>query len=88
MVEHRTSEKYITDMAFFLNKKFKCNLNKSDSSANEKEPPFPRFIITESYNAPINNLSPCINEKVLSTNIMPITVKKIKKSNSACQGGK
>ena len=49
---------------------------------------FPRFIIIESNSAPITNLSPFITEKVISTNVMPITVKKLKKWNSACQGRK
>ena len=75
-------------MASFSNKKFKCNLNKSDSSDNETDAPFPRFIINESNSALITNLSPFIIEKVISTNLTPITVKKIKKSDSACQGGK
>ena len=64
-MEHRTSEKYITDMAFFSNKKFKRNLNETDSSDNETEEHFP-------------NLSPFIIKKVISTNITSITVKKLK----------
>ena len=78
VVEHRTSEKYITDMASFSNKKFKCNLNESDSSDNETEALFPRFIIIESNSAPITNLLPFIIEKVISTNLISITVKKLK----------
>ena len=78
VVEHRTSEKYITDMASFSNKIFKCNLNESYSSDNETEAPFPRFIIIESNRALITNLSPVIIEKVISTNLTPITVKKLK----------
>ena len=38
--------KNITDMASFSNKKFKRNLNELDSSDNETEAPFPRFIIS------------------------------------------
>ena len=53
VVEHWTSEKCITDMAPFSNKKFKRNLNESDSSDNETEAPLPRFIIIESNSAPI-----------------------------------
>ena len=87
-MEHRTSEKYITVVASFSNKKFQRNLNKSDSSDNETEAPSHRFIIIESNSAPITNLSPFIIEKVISTNLTPITVKKLKKSNSACRGGK
>ena len=78
VVEHKTSEKYITHMATFSNKKLRCNLNESDSSHNETEAPFPRFIIIESNSAPITNLSPFISEKGISTNLMPITVKKLK----------
>ena len=77
-MEHRTSEKYITDMASFSNKKFKCNLNESDSTDNETEAPFPRFIIIESNSAPITNLSPFIIEKLILTNLMSITVKNLK----------
>ena len=70
-------------MASFSNKKFKRNLNKSDSSDNETEARFPRFIIIESNSALITNSSPFIIEKVISTNLMPITVKKFLN-----QGGK
>ena len=71
-----TSKKYITDMASFSNKKFKRNLNESDSSDNETKVPFPRFIIIESNSALITNLLTFIIEKVISTNLTPITVKK------------
>ena len=77
-MEHRTSEKYITNMASFSNKKFKHNLNELDSSENETEVPFSKFIIIESNSAPITNLSPFIIEKVISTNLTPITVKELK----------
>ena len=76
------------NMASFSNKKFKRNLNELDSSDNETEVPFPRLIIIESNSAPITNLSPFIIEKVISTNLTPISVKKMKKSNSACRGRK
>ena len=88
VVKHRTSEKYITNMASFSNKKFKRNLNESDSSDNETEAPFPRFIIIESNSAPITNLSPFIIEKVMSTNLTWMAVKEFKKSNSARRGRK
>ena len=39
---------------------------------------FSRFIISESNIAPITNLSPFIIEKVISTNLTLITVKKLK----------
>ena len=55
-------------MTSFSNKKFKRNLNESDSSDNETEASFPRFIIFESNSSPITNLSPFIIEKVISTN--------------------
>ena len=70
--------KNIIDMASFSNKKFKLNFNKLDSSDNETEALFPRFIIIESNSASITNLSPFIIEKVISTNLTPITVKKLK----------
>ena len=63
-------------MASFSNKKLKHNSNESDSSGNETETPFPRFIIIESNSAPIANLSPFIIEKVISINLTPIIVKK------------
>ena len=50
-------------MASFSNKKIQRNLNESDSSDNETEAPFPRFIIIESNSAPITNLSAFIIEK-------------------------
>ena len=78
VVEHRTSEKYITDTASFSNKKVRRNLNESDSSDNETEASFHRFIIIESKSAPITNLSPFIIEKVISTNLTSIAVKKLK----------
>ena len=62
-------------MASFSNKIFKRNLNESDSSDNETDAPFPRFIIIESDSALITNLSLFIIEKVISTNLTPITVK-------------
>ena len=37
-----------------------------------------RFIIIESNSALITNLSPFVIEKVISTNLTPITVKKLK----------
>ena len=49
-----------------------------DSSNNETEAPFPKFIVIESNSAPITNLSPFIIEKVILTNLTPITVKKFK----------
>ena len=65
-------------MASFSNKKFKHNLNELVSSDNETEAPFPIFIIIESNSGLITNLSPFIIEKVISTNLTPITVKKSK----------
>ena len=87
-MEHRTRGKYIADIASFSNKKFKCNLNELESSDNETEAPFPRFIVIESNSAPITNLSPFIIEKVILINLTLIIVKRFKKSNSACRGGK
>ena len=65
-------------MASFSNKKFKRNLNESDISDNETEAPFPRFINIESNIALVTNLLPFIIEKVISTNLSPVTVKKSK----------
>ena len=70
-------------MVSFSNKKFKRNLKESDSSEDETEARFLRFIISKSDSAPITNSSPFIIEKVVSTS----TVKKFLKWNSAYQGG-
>ena len=65
-------------MDSFSNKKFERNLNESDSSDHETEAAFPWFIIIESKSTPITNLSPFIIEKVISTNLTPITVWELK----------
>ena len=75
VVEHRTTVKYISVMTYFSNRKFKRNLNELHFSDNETEAPS-SFIIIESNCNPITNSSPFINEKVISTNLTPITVKK------------
>ena len=77
VVKHRISEKYKTVFAFSQTK----YSNELDSSDNETNGPFPRSIIIESNRALTSNLSPFIIEKVISTNLTPITVKKFKKSN-------
>ena len=69
-----------TDDFFFLKKKktkkkLKQTLTDTDSD-NETEACFPRFIIIESTEIPITNLSPFVIEKLISSNIKPITVKK------------
>ena len=55
------------------NNKFKRNYAESDSSDNEEESTFPRFIIIESSSLPI---TPFIIEKAISSNLTPISVKK------------
>ena len=62
----------------FLKQKFKHNLSELDSSFdNEAESPLPRFIVIESTSSPITNLFLFITEKVISSNLMLISVKKI-----------
>ena len=73
--EHKISEKCITDMASFSNKKFKRNLNESDPLDNETEIPFLKFITIESNSATFTNLLPFLIEKIISTDLTPITVK-------------
>ena len=75
-------------MASFSNKKIQRNLNESDSSDNETEAPFPRFIIIESNSAPITNLSAFIIEKDNINKLNANYSQKTKKSNSACRSGK
>ena len=68
-------------MAFSFSKKLKRILMETDSD-NETEAHFSRFMIIESMETPITNLSPFVIEKVISSNIKPITVKKkIKNQN-------
>ena len=74
--------------SFFLKEKFKRNLNDSDSSDNETEEPFPRFIIIESNRALITNLSSFIIEKNNINKFNANYSQKIKKSNFNCRGGK
>ena len=47
-------------------------------SEDEVESPFPRFITIESKSSPITSLSLFIIEKVISSNITPKSVKKLK----------
>ena len=62
---------------FFVLKKLKRILKETDYD-NETEARFPRFIIIESTETLITNLLPSVIEKVISSNIKPITVKKLK----------
>ena len=66
-------------MASLINKKFKRNYVESDpSSDNEAESTFPRFIIIESSGLPVTNQSLFIIEKVISSYLTSISVKKLK----------
>ena len=58
-------------------KKLKQTLTETDSDY-DIETPFPRFIIIESTEKPITNLAPFIIEKVISSNLTPIAVKRPK----------
>ena len=60
----------------FSNKKFKRSFIDTDNSDNDIEVPFPRFIVIESTETPITQLSPFIIEKDISSNLTPINVKK------------
>ena len=59
-------------------KKPKCNYAESDSLDNEAESTFPIFIIIELSSLLSTNLSPFIIEKVISGNLTPISVIKLK----------
>ena len=63
--------------AIGANKKLKRNLRETDSE-DEVESPFLRFISIESKSSPITSLSPFIIEKVISINVTPKSVKKLK----------
>ena len=67
--------------AIDANKKLKRNLRETDSE-DEVESPFLRFITIESKSSPIVSLSPFINEKVISSNIILKSVKKILKNDT------
>ena len=73
--------------AIGANKKLKRNLRETDSE-DEVDSPFPRFISIELKSSPITSLSPFIIEKVISSNITPKSVKKIKKWYITRWGGK
>ena len=62
-------------MAFSSSTPLKRTLKETDSD-NETEACFPRFIIIESTETLITNLLPSVIEKVISSNIKSITVKK------------
>ena len=75
-------------MAFFSNKKFKCAFLDTDYSDDDIEVPFPRFIVIESTETPITQLSPFIIEKVISSNLTPINLKKLKNQTSLVEVAK
>ena len=64
-------------MAFSSSKKLKRSLTETESDY-EGVASFPRFIIIESTETPITNLSPFLIEKVISSNMTPVHVKKLK----------
>ena len=64
-------------MAFSSSKKLKRSLTETESDY-EGVANFPRFIIIESTETPITNLSPFLIEKVISSNMTPVHVKKLK----------
>ena len=64
-------------MASFSNKKFRCAFIDTDNSDDDIEVPFPRFIVIESRETPIIQLSLFIIKKVISSNLTPINVKKL-----------
>ena len=69
-------------MAFSSSKKLKQTLMETELDC-KGVASFPRFIIIESMERPITNLSPFLIEKVISSNMTPVHIKKTKKSNSA-----
>ena len=76
-MEHRTSEQQLPIMAFSSSKKLKRTLTETESDY-EGVASFPRFIIIESTETPITNFSPFLIEKVISSNMTPVHVKKLK----------
>ena len=64
-------------MAFDSSKKLKRTLTKTESDY-EGVASFPRFMIIESTETPITNLSPFLIEKVISSYMTPVNVKKQK----------
>ena len=67
----------------FSDTKFKRILSELDSFLDEEvELSFPRFIVIESTSSLITNLSPFMIEKVISSNLTPISVKKINKNET------
>ena len=68
-------------MAFSSSKKLKLTPRETESDY-EGVAIFPRFMIIESMETPITNLSPFLIEKVISSNIIPVQKKNTKKSNS------
>ena len=75
-------------MASFSNKKFKCSFIDTENSDDDIEVPFPRFIVIESTETLITQLSPFMIEKVISSNLTPINVKKTEKPNFTSWGSK
>ena len=82
VVEHWTNEKYTTLMASSF-KKTKRNLSESSSeSDNEEITRFPRFIVLEAQDdSPLATLSLFIIEKIISSNLQPKAVKKLRNGN-------
>ena len=64
-------------MAFSSSKKLKHTLTETESDY-EGVASFPRFIIIESTETPITNLLPFLIEKIISRNMTPVHVKKLK----------
>ena len=64
-------------MAFSSSKKLKLSLTETESDYKDVAS-FPRFIIIESTEMPITNLFPFLIEKVISSNMTPVHVKKLK----------
>ena len=64
-------------------KKTKRNLSESSSESDDEEiTRFPRFIVLEAQdNSPLATLSPFIIEKIISSNLQPKTVKKLRNGN-------
>ena len=76
VVEHRTNEKYVPIMASSF-KKSKRYLSDSDSESN-----FLRFIIIESLqDVKLDQLSPFLIKKIISSRSNPKTVKKLQTGN-------
>ena len=68
-------------MGFSSSKNFKHTLTETELDY-EGVASFPRFIINEYIETPMTNLSPFLIEKVISSNMTPVHVKRLKNQSA------